>query len=149
MSSATVFLKKKDSPKSPLEHAADPDRELGEDRPVEAEAVADQGDLLGVGVVAGDDRRRVAGGEPQHQEDEHRHDQHHRDGRERGGAGCRAASLSPRALAGGRSPERPPRTALPGPIGRAPAQRPVFSMFQNAGAGVASIPVTFLRSTVG
>ena len=59
---------------------AEPDEELGEDRLVEAEPVADLGDLLGVGVVAGDDRGGVAGREPQHQEHQHRDDQHHRDG---------------------------------------------------------------------
>ena len=39
-------------------------------------------DLLGVCVVARDDRGRIAGGEPQHQEHEHRNDQHHREGGE-------------------------------------------------------------------
>ena len=59
-----------------------PDEELGEDRLVEPEAVADCRDLLGVCVVARDDRGRVAGREAQHQEHEHRDDQHHRQGGE-------------------------------------------------------------------
>ena len=60
------------------QNIAEPDEELREDGLVEAEAVADRGDLLGVRVVAGDHRGRIAGREPQHQKHEHRDDQHHR-----------------------------------------------------------------------
>ena len=81
ISSATCFLKKNDSPRSPCSVLADPDEELREDRLVEPEPLADVGDLLGVGVVAGDDGRRIAGRQAQHEEHEHRDDHHHRDGR--------------------------------------------------------------------
>ena len=65
-----------------MQDIAEPDDELREERLVEPEPVADQRDLLGVGVVAGDDRRRIARRQAQHQEHEDRDDQHHRHGRE-------------------------------------------------------------------
>ena len=80
ISSATVFLKKNDLPRSPRRRLPSQIDELRQDRPVEAETDADQRDLLGVGVVAGDDRRRIAGRQAQHQEDEDGDDHHDRDG---------------------------------------------------------------------
>src|SRR5262249_1408878 len=57
----------------------DPDAELLPDRLIEAELLANRGDLVRGGVVARDHRRRIAGREPQHQEDEHRHHREDRD----------------------------------------------------------------------
>ncbi len=79
-SAATVFLKKKLSPRSPRNDLADPDHELLQHRLVEAELPANLRHLLGIGVVAGDDRRGIGRRQPQHQEDEYRDDQHHRNG---------------------------------------------------------------------
>ena len=81
ISSATCFLKKNDSPKSPCSVLRHPDDELGEDRLVEAQALADLGHLLGGGSVAGDDGGGIGGRQAQHQEDQRRDDQHHGDGR--------------------------------------------------------------------
>ena len=64
-----------------VQRLAGPDDELREDRLVEPQALADLGHLLGVGVVAGDDGRRVGRRQAQHQEDEHRDDDHHGDRR--------------------------------------------------------------------
>jgi hypothetical protein len=56
------------------EQLADPDRELDDERPVEAEADADRSDLLGVGGVAGEDRRRISRRQAQQQEYQDRDD---------------------------------------------------------------------------
>ncbi len=75
-------LKKKLSPKLPCRMIADPDDELlarsARSRP---SFVADVVDLLGGGIVAGDDRRRVARRQAQHQEDHDRDGDQHGDGR--------------------------------------------------------------------
>ena len=63
------------------EQLAQPDAELRDDRPVEAQALADLLDLLGVGGVAGHDRRRVARRQAQQEEYQHRDDQQDRDRR--------------------------------------------------------------------
>ena len=73
MSSATVFLKKNDSPRSPCRSLPSQMPNCTADRLVQAELLADVVDLLGGGVVAGDDRRRIARREAQQQEDQHRH----------------------------------------------------------------------------
>jgi hypothetical protein len=59
---------------------AHPDAELHHERPVEAEARADRGDVLGGRGVSREDRRRVARGEPQQEEDEDGDDEEDRDG---------------------------------------------------------------------
>ena len=82
ISSITVFLKKNDFAEIAAQDVGEPDEELGEDRLVEAEPVADRRDLLGIGVVAGDDRRGIARRQAQHEEHQHRDDQHHRRGRD-------------------------------------------------------------------
>ena len=80
ISSATVFLKKNDSPKSPRRMLPNQMKncvKIGSSRP---RRLRISRDLLGIGVVARDDRRRIARREAQHQEHEHRDDQHHRRG---------------------------------------------------------------------
>ena len=57
-----------------LHDGGGPAQELHRQRIVEAEALADAGDLLRARVVAGDDRRRIAGREMQQQEHEHADD---------------------------------------------------------------------------
>ena len=79
ISSATVFLKKKLSPKLPCRTLPIQMANCVPDRLVEPELVADVGDLVGGGVVAGDHRRRIARRQPQHEEDEHRHHREHGD----------------------------------------------------------------------
>jgi hypothetical protein len=64
------------------EYLAEPDRELRRDRLVEPEARSDLRDLLRVRGIAGEDRRRIPGREPQQQENEDRDDQEDRDRRE-------------------------------------------------------------------
>ena len=65
-----------------LEEVADPDAELDQQRLVQAEGLADLGDLFRRAVVTGEHRRRIAGRQPQHQEHEDRHHPEDRDGGE-------------------------------------------------------------------
>ena len=81
-SAATCFLKKNDSPKSPVSTLPDPEQELRDDRAVESEPRADVDDVLRRRCRAGDDGRGIAGREPQHREHQHRDDRHHGNGRE-------------------------------------------------------------------
>src|SRR5262249_14342745 len=85
--------------------------ELHHDRLVEAEARADRGDLLGVGVVASDHGSGIAGGEAEHQEYKNRDDQHDRNGRDDAaqdvaghGSFARCSPLLPSPLWGGSTP---------------------------------------------
>ena len=59
-----------------LQELRRPDEELLDHRTVEAELGADGRDRLGRGVLAGDDRRRIARREPQQKEHEQRHHRH-------------------------------------------------------------------------
>ncbi len=63
----------------------DPFAEADQERPVEAEALADTRDIGGARLVAGDDRRRIARRDVEQAEHEQRHHAHDRDG-------CRDAS---------------------------------------------------------
>ena len=119
MSSATVFLKKNDSPKSPRKILPNQIRNWLDDRLIEAEARADQGDLLGVGIVARDDGGWIARRQAKHQEHEDRDDEHHRDRRrqpaqdiaqhrarpfERAGENSAIAAVPPRFVISGLAP---------------------------------------------
>ena len=70
ISSATVFLKKKLSPKLPRSTSPIQMANCVQIGSFEPELGADGVDLLGGGVVAGDHRRRIARRQPQHEEDE-------------------------------------------------------------------------------
>jgi hypothetical protein len=59
-----------------------PDRELLDHRPVEAELGPHRRDRLVGRILARDDRRRIARREAQQEEHEQRHHRHHRQGRE-------------------------------------------------------------------
>jgi hypothetical protein len=59
---------------------AHPDAELRDERPVEAEARPDRGDILGGRRVPCEDRRRVARREPQQEEDKDGDDEEDRNG---------------------------------------------------------------------
>ena len=62
-----------------MEDAPEPVAELDEERPVEPERAPDAGDVGRGGLVAGDQRRRVAGGQVQEAEHEQGHEPHHGD----------------------------------------------------------------------
>ena len=128
------------------QHVAEPDDELRDDRLVEAEALADRGDLLGVGVVAGDDRRR-----------------------DRPASGAASGRRAPRRPASTgmvaseaaqdvAEHQRPAacRRRLPVPAlearpgaGLQRQAEPFFSMFQNTGPARRRCPSTFLRTAAG
>ena len=65
-----------------MRQAHEPEGELLEHRPVEAELLAHLGNGLGGGVLAGDDGGRIARRQTQQDEYEHRDDHHDRDGGE-------------------------------------------------------------------
>jgi hypothetical protein len=63
-----------------VQQLADPGEELGIERFMQSERDADALELLGRRIVAGENRRGIAGGEPQQQKHEQRHHPHHGDG---------------------------------------------------------------------
>ena len=119
---------------------------MRDDRLVEPEPVADGRDLLGIGIVAGDDRGGIAGGQPQHQEHEHRDDQHHRCGGDQ-----TAQDVAEHASASAAGSRKVRRRFHDSPAARAAAQlqHPYLLMFQNTGAGALRMPFTFLRAPIG
>ena len=70
----TGWLEKIETPRSPLQHATQPDRKLLIERPIETQLGANIGRLLRCRLVAGDQRSRVAGAEMEDGEDDDGHD---------------------------------------------------------------------------
>ena len=64
------------------DHVPEPCAELRKQRLVEAQLFANAFNVLARGLIARDDRGRIAGAEMQKREDENRHDQHDRNGGE-------------------------------------------------------------------
>ena len=110
-------------PELALEQPAQPGHELDGERPVQPELLSDAGDVLGGREVAGDQGRRVAGGQVEEQEDDHGHHPHDGDG-------------------GQDSPDE---------VGPQPARLAgyFFSMFHRTSRTVSSTPVTLLRWAMG
>ena len=89
-----------------MKHGGEPAVELHGQRIVEAKLGADAGDLFGGCVVAGDDRRRIAGREMKQEEHEYGDDAHHenRRGQPPGNIGehlAAGSALLPSPLRGG------------------------------------------------
>ena len=78
----TGRLVKIERPRSACSSRQAHSRELHQERPVEAEALADALDVLRRRLVAGDHRGRVARRDEQQAEHEQRDHHHHRDGRQ-------------------------------------------------------------------
>ena len=77
---ATGRLVKIEVPRSPCRIVPDPLAEAHQEGTVEAERGADALDVGGGRLIAGDDRRRVAGSDVEQTEYEQRHHQHYRNG---------------------------------------------------------------------
>ena len=106
-----------------MQDVPDPAPELDQERPVEAEALANALDVGGARLVAGDHRGRIARRDVEQAEDEQRDDRHHRQGRE----------------------------DAPEDIGEhvgLPRRHAVFDTPQKKGSGPLAIPETFLRQAV-
>jgi hypothetical protein len=146
-SSATVFLKKNDSPKSPRSRLPSQMKNcvtIGSSSPsrLRMAAICSALALSPAMMAAGFPRR-----EAQHQEHEPCDDQHHR----RGGnqTAQDVAEHASASAAGGRRVRR--RRLHDHSAARAAAQlqHPYLLMFQNTGAGALRMPFTFLRAPIG
>ena len=106
-----------------VQDAPEPAPELDQERPVEAEALANALNVGGARLVAGDHRRRIARRDVEQAEHEQRDDRHHRHGRQNAPEDIREHVGSPRRHA-------------------------VFDTPQKKGSGPFTIPETFLRHAV-
>ena len=135
---------------------AEPDQELLPQGLVEAERLADLGDVLGRGVVAGDDGGRVAGRQVQEEEDEQRHDRHDRNHRNQASddIGDHALAACPRLAAvatGRRAPARIP-SAKCGPRRHRSGQgrtQPLVTFHHGMISAIGRRPLMFDRSAAG